>query len=159
MWASWSRAAPLFSRFFRKPVDFSRDIKPILNQNCILCHGGVRQKNGVSFIFREAALGIGKSGRPTIVPGNPDGFQNPAVQFINIYVTEFDADKHAALPLVADARATLQELSAAMADYHVDASYRATIDKLRTDWEKEGPRLRYPQGASHRAWATKSPEA
>ncbi len=73
MWASWSRAVPLFSRFFRKPVDFSRDIKPILNQNCILCHGGVRQKNGVSFIFREAALGIGKSGRPTIVPGNPDG--------------------------------------------------------------------------------------
>jgi hypothetical protein len=73
MWASWSRAAPLFSRFFRKPVDFSRDIKPILNPNCILCHGGVRQKNGVSFIFREAALGIGKSGRPTIVAGNADG--------------------------------------------------------------------------------------
>src|SRR2546429_8038752 len=72
MWASWSLAAPLFSRFFRKPVDFTRDIKPILNQNCILCHGGVRQKNGVSFIFREAALGIGKSGRPTIVPGDPD---------------------------------------------------------------------------------------
>jgi hypothetical protein len=33
----------------------------------------VRQKNGVSFIFREEALGRGKSGRPTIVPGDPDG--------------------------------------------------------------------------------------
>jgi hypothetical protein len=53
-------------------VDFSRDIRPILNQNCVSCHGGVRQKNGVSFIFREEALGIGKSGRRTIVPGNPD---------------------------------------------------------------------------------------
>jgi len=54
------------------PVRFSRDIRPILNQNCVPCHGGVRQKNGVSFIFREEALGVGKSGRRTIVPGKPD---------------------------------------------------------------------------------------
>jgi hypothetical protein len=36
------------------------------------CHGGVRQKNGVSFLFREEALGTGKSGKRTIVPGDPD---------------------------------------------------------------------------------------
>src|SRR3984957_10289097 len=53
-------------------VRFSRDIRPILNQNCMPCHGGVRQKNGVSFLFREEALGIGKSGKRTIVPGKPD---------------------------------------------------------------------------------------
>jgi Protein of unknown function (DUF1549)/Protein of unknown function (DUF1553)/Planctomycete cytochrome C len=53
-------------------VRFSRDIRPILNQNCMQCHGGVRQKNGVSFLFREEALGTGKSGRRTIVPGKPD---------------------------------------------------------------------------------------
>jgi len=60
--------------FFKstEPVSFSRDIRPILNQNCVPCHGGVRQKNGVSFIFREEALGVGKSGRRTIVPGKPD---------------------------------------------------------------------------------------
>jgi Protein of unknown function (DUF1549)/Protein of unknown function (DUF1553)/Planctomycete cytochrome C len=65
--SSWS----LFHKKAQKPVDFSRDIQPILNQNCVACHGGVRQKNGVSFIFREEALGTGKSGRRTIVPGNP----------------------------------------------------------------------------------------
>ena len=53
-------------------VHFSRDIRPIFNQNCMPCHGGVRQKNGVSFLFREEALGVGKSGRRTIVPGKPD---------------------------------------------------------------------------------------
>lgn len=58
--------------FGRTPVDFSREIQPILNQNCTSCHGGVRQKNGVSFIFREDALGTGKSGKRTIVPGDPD---------------------------------------------------------------------------------------
>lgn len=60
-----------FHRTLQSNVVFSRDIRPILNQNCVACHGGVRQKNGVSFIFREEALGTGKSGRRTIVPGNP----------------------------------------------------------------------------------------
>jgi len=40
-------------------VDFSRDIRPIFNQNCVSCHGGVRQKNDVSFIYRDEALGVG----------------------------------------------------------------------------------------------------
>lgn len=56
----------------RNEVHFSTDIRPILNQNCVQCHGGVRQKNGVSFIYRDEALGVGKSGRRTIVPGDPD---------------------------------------------------------------------------------------
>ncbi len=52
-------------------VDFSRDIRPIFNQYCVACHGGVRQKSNVSFIYRDEALGKGSSGRATIVPGNP----------------------------------------------------------------------------------------
>ncbi|MGH8254556.1 MAG: PSD1 and planctomycete cytochrome C domain-containing protein [Steroidobacteraceae bacterium] len=59
----------------RRPVaavDFSRDIRPIFNQYCVSCHGGVRQKSEVSFIYREEALGKGSSGRATIVPGRPE---------------------------------------------------------------------------------------
>jgi hypothetical protein len=70
--AAWRGAGSLGFGGSRDRVSFSRDIRPILNQNCVVCHGGVRQKNGVSFIFREEALGVGKSGRPTIVPGKPD---------------------------------------------------------------------------------------
>jgi Protein of unknown function (DUF1553)/Protein of unknown function (DUF1549)/Planctomycete cytochrome C len=70
--AAWRGAGSLGYGGFRDRVSFSQDIRPILNQNCVVCHGGVRQKNGVSFIFREEALGVGKSGRPTIVPGKPD---------------------------------------------------------------------------------------
>ncbi len=71
-WLSWPFFNPLFSRWSHQRTDFSRDIRPIFNQNCVACHGGVRQKNGVSFIFREEALGKGKSGRQTIAPGHPD---------------------------------------------------------------------------------------
>ncbi len=68
----WRGVGPLGALRTRHAVSFSRDIRPILNQNCVQCHGGVRQKNGVSFIFREEALGVGKSGHRTIVPGKPD---------------------------------------------------------------------------------------
>lgn len=70
--SAWPIASSLFHKTPQNTVEFSRDIQPILNQNCVACHGGVRQKNGVSFIFREEALGRGKSGRRTIVPGDPD---------------------------------------------------------------------------------------
>ena len=70
--AIWPIRAHFQGQHARTAVEFSRDVRPILNQNCVACHGGVRQKNGVSFIFREEALGTGKSGRPTIVPGHPE---------------------------------------------------------------------------------------
>ena len=70
--SSASNLPDLHRRDTSDEVRFSRDIRPILNQNCMPCHGGVRQKNGVSFLFREEALGRGKSGKRTIVQGKPD---------------------------------------------------------------------------------------
>ncbi len=53
-------------------VDFSTQVKPILNKNCISCHGGVKKNGGFSFLFREDALGVTESGSPAIVPGHAD---------------------------------------------------------------------------------------
>lgn len=53
-------------------VDFSRDIKPILNENCTVCHGGVKKAAEFSLLFPEEALKPSKSGKPPIVPGEPD---------------------------------------------------------------------------------------
>jgi Protein of unknown function (DUF1549)/Protein of unknown function (DUF1553)/Planctomycete cytochrome C len=56
-----------------KPVDYSADIKPILNKKCITCHGGVKAKAGFSVLFREEAMAATESGKPAIIPGDPDG--------------------------------------------------------------------------------------
>ncbi|RPE13123.1 DUF1553 domain-containing protein [Chitinophaga lutea] len=55
-----------------KRVDYSTEVKPILNKHCISCHGGVKQSGGFSVLFREEALGPTKSGHPAIIPGDAD---------------------------------------------------------------------------------------
>ena len=52
-----------------KQIDFSSDIKPILNNKCISCHGGVKKTAGFSLLFREEALANTDEGSPAIVPG------------------------------------------------------------------------------------------
>ena len=54
------------------PVDFATQVKPILNKECIICHGGVKKQGNFSVLFREEALGQLKSGAYGIVPGHPE---------------------------------------------------------------------------------------
>jgi 3D-(3,5/4)-trihydroxycyclohexane-1,2-dione acylhydrolase (decyclizing) len=68
-------------------------------------------------------------------------FQNPSVRFINLNVAEFDAYKHSALPLVADARLVLEAWTGALQGYHVPEDYAGTIARLRAAWDQEVDRL------------------
>ncbi len=51
-------------------VDFSTQIKPILNNKCITCHGGVKKNAGFSLLFEEEAFADTESGKPAIIRGN-----------------------------------------------------------------------------------------
>jgi Protein of unknown function (DUF1553)/Protein of unknown function (DUF1549)/Planctomycete cytochrome C len=53
------------------PVDFSRDVEPILARRCYVCHGSKQQMNGLRLDDSAAALRGGYSGA-VIVPGNSE---------------------------------------------------------------------------------------
>ncbi|MET9478230.1 3D-(3,5/4)-trihydroxycyclohexane-1,2-dione acylhydrolase (decyclizing) [Streptomyces sp. NBC_00562] len=61
-------------------------------------------------------------------------FANPQVRFVNLNVARLDAVKHAAEPLVADARAGLEALTRKLADWRTDEAYRARVRELAADW-------------------------
>jgi 3D-(3,5/4)-trihydroxycyclohexane-1,2-dione acylhydrolase (decyclizing) len=110
---------------------------------------GVTGTPGANILAREADLIIGIGTRYSdFTTASKTAFQNPDVRFININVAEFDAFKHAALPLVADARVTIDELMAALKDYRVDADYAARISILRKQWDEELERLTAKKAAT-----------
>ncbi|HVO41504.1 MAG TPA: 3D-(3,5/4)-trihydroxycyclohexane-1,2-dione acylhydrolase (decyclizing) [Aggregatilineales bacterium] len=93
-------------------------------------------------LAKDADLVIGIGTRYSdFTTASKTAFQNPNVRFININVTEFDAGKHHALPLIGDARETLAELAELLKDYCVDAPYRARAEGLHAEWEAEVDRI------------------
>src|SRR6266704_1304846 len=103
---------------------------------------GVTGTSGANILAREADLIIGIGTRYTdFTTASKTAFQNPDVRFVNINVAEFDAYKHAALPLVSDARVGIEELEVALEDYSIDNSYVRRIQQLRDEWAEEVERI------------------
>lgn len=73
----WSASAADSPKKAAAHVDFNRDIRPILSENCYKCHGpddGAR-KAKLRFDIRSEALKPAKSGEVPIVPGSPEKSQ------------------------------------------------------------------------------------
>ena len=103
---------------------------------------GVTGTSGANIIAREADLVIAIGTRlGDFTTASKTAFQNRDVRFININVAAMDAYKHAALPLIADARVTLEELAGALEGYRVNGEYTERIANLQGDWESEAERL------------------
>jgi 3D-(3,5/4)-trihydroxycyclohexane-1,2-dione acylhydrolase (decyclizing) len=68
-------------------------------------------------------------------------FAAERVRFIAINVTELDALKHSALPLVGDARISLEELRAGLAGWRVSAAYLSETCVEKRQWEQEVDRI------------------
>ena len=53
-------------------VDFAREIRPLLSENCFACHGpdSNKRKAGLRLDQKDSAFGKNESGEIAIVPGN-----------------------------------------------------------------------------------------
>jgi mono/diheme cytochrome c family protein len=67
--ASWAKASTA-GKQAAGGIDFAKQIKPILAENCFRCHEE-KAKGGLRLNTLEAAQQGGESGKPAIVPGKP----------------------------------------------------------------------------------------
>lgn len=143
----YSAASESLARFVEKtgiPVGETQAGKGCLPFNHPQSLGaiGVTGTTGANILAREADLVIGVGTRYSdFTTASKTAFQNPDLKFININVAEFDAFKHSALPLIADARVVLDKLGEALSDYCVTSEYAEKIGKHRKFWEEESSRI------------------
>lgn len=107
------------------------------NHSCNLGAVGATGTPGANEITGEADLVIGIGTRfSDFTTASKTAFQNPDVKFININITDFDSHKHAAIPLISDAKACLEELFELLKDFRVSDSYRKHAASLNKNWDE-----------------------
>jgi 3D-(3,5/4)-trihydroxycyclohexane-1,2-dione acylhydrolase (decyclizing) len=132
------------------PVGETQAGKGALPEPHPLAMGGVGATGtqAANLLARDADLVIVAGSRLSdFTTASKTAFQHERVRFIAINVAELDAFKHAALPLVGDARAVLEELLPLVAGYRVGADYTETIGRLQAAWRAEVDRVCKPQSA------------
>lgn len=109
---------------------------------------GVTGTPGANRFTSEADLVVGIGTRYSdFTTASKTAFQNPDVKFININVAEFDSYKHGALPLIGDARVSLEELLGLLGDYRTSDYYIASAATANREWDEKVSEIYKPSGA------------
>lgn len=100
-------------------------------------------------IAAEADVVIGIGTRYSdFTTASRSAFQRDGVRFVNINVAAFDAYKHGSqLPVVADARRTLDALADELAGYSVEPAYAERIATEKAEWDAVVDHALAPTGA------------
>jgi hypothetical protein len=142
LWAAVWAESPAVAGAAGDEISFSRQIRPILSENCFKCHGADEEarKAKMRLDQREGATGTAKSGGHPIVPGKPE--ESEVIQRI----TSEDEDDLMPPPatkktLSAEQKRLLREWIAAGAKYEPHWAFvaprRTPLPSVaQTDWPK-----------------------
>jgi 3D-(3,5/4)-trihydroxycyclohexane-1,2-dione acylhydrolase (decyclizing) len=104
---------------------------------------GVTGTSASNILAEEADLVLAVGSRlQDFTTGSWALFKNEDLKIVGLNVQPFDAHKHNALPLVADARVGLEALDAALMGWQVDSAWTHKALKLKEDWLKDSDAAR-----------------
>jgi hypothetical protein len=129
-------------------VDFNRDVRPVLAQQCFTCHGmdDHGRKGKLRLDLSDSAYGKGKSGEIAIVPGKPDASE-VIKRILSTDEDEVMPPPHTKKVMSEKDKATLKAWIAEGAKYEAHWAYsppkatdaKASIDHfIRQHLDKEG---------------------
>jgi 3D-(3,5/4)-trihydroxycyclohexane-1,2-dione acylhydrolase (decyclizing) len=148
IYAEASEELRSFVEEFGIPVTETQAGKGVLNWNHPLNAGPVGSNGAISAnqLAKDADLVIALGTRLSdFTTASKSAYQNSSVRFIGINVVPMDANKLAALPVVADAKRALAALSQALreANYRgTSPEYRTRVQTLKADWDAKVTELR-----------------
>lgn len=122
--AAWAASAD--ARAAEK-IDFERDVRPILADKCLVCHGAdaEHREAGLRLDDRASALKGGESKLPAIVPSQPD--KSELVRRIELTGDEQMPPADSKKQLTAAEKTTLRRWVAAGAEYRQHWSFVAPV--------------------------------
>ncbi|MCA9080303.1 MAG: PSD1 domain-containing protein, partial [Planctomycetaceae bacterium] len=104
-------------------VDFVRDVRPILQQQCYSCHGADKQKSGLRLDVKATAFAGGEAYGASIVAGQPD--ESPLLQFV--------ADPDADLQMPPEQRLSEAEIATLRAWIEQGANWPDGVDLVQLE--------------------------
>ena len=139
IYAGASEALRAFADVTGIPVADTQAGKGAINFDHRMAVGGVGStgNTAANTLAREADLVIGIGTRYSdFTTASHTIFAEADVKFVNINVLAFDAAKHAATMVVADAREALVALTGELAGWSTDPEYQARAGQLDAEWQQ-----------------------
>ncbi|AFU17744.1 3D--trihydroxycyclohexane-1,2-dione hydrolase (plasmid) [Bacillus thuringiensis MC28] len=133
-----------FAEAFRIPFGETQAGKSAIESNHPYNLGGIGVTGNLAAntIAKEADLVIGIGTRFTdFTTASKQLFQNEEVEFLNINISEFHANKLDALKMIADAKEALLALIDELQTIDYQSSYTSEIDDAKEAWQTELARL------------------
>ena len=69
-------------------LTFDKDIKPLLENSCLKCHGAEKPKSKYRVDSREAFIKGGESDEAAVIPGKSE--KSPVIHFVADLVTDYE---------------------------------------------------------------------